>query len=80
MVQAMINISEQVNQLLNIVKAKYNFKDKSQAIEHVTMKYGEEMLEPELRPEFIEKMKQVAKEKPIRYKNIAEFRKDIGLN
>lgn len=80
MVQAMINISEQVNQVLNIVKAKHNFKDKSKAIEFVVNEYGEEMLEPELRPEYIEKMKKIAKEKAISYSSIEEFRKAIGLN
>lgn len=79
MVQAMINISEQVNQVLNIVKAKHAFKDKSQAIEFVIREYGEEMLEPELRPEYVEKMKKIAKDKAIRYGSIEEFEKAIGL-
>ena len=36
MVQAMINISEDANHVLNIVKAKYKLKDKSAAIEQIT--------------------------------------------
>ena len=40
MVQAMIDISEDANQILNIVKAKENLKDKSQAIEKVVLEYG----------------------------------------
>ena len=32
MVQAMIDISEHTNRVLNIVKAKFGLKDKSQAI------------------------------------------------
>ncbi len=35
MVQAMIHISENANQVLKIVKAKFNLKDKSEAIEKV---------------------------------------------
>ena len=76
----MINISEQVNQVLNIVKAKHNFRDKSMAIEFVVKEYEEEVLEPELRPEYIEKMKKIAKEKAIKYGSIDEFREAIGLS
>ena len=62
MVQAIINISKNANQILNIVKAKNNLKDKSKAIEFVTMRFGEDLLEPELRPEYIEKIKRIEKE------------------
>ena len=37
--------------------------------------YGEEMLEPELKPEFIRKMKRIEKQKGIPFKNIEELRK-----
>ena len=77
MVQAMIEIPEEVNQILNIVKAKYNLKDKSEAIAKVVAEYGMEMLEPELRPEYIEKLKRLQKQKGIPFKNIAELRKII---
>lgn len=78
MIQAMIEIPEEVNQILNIVKAKYNLKDKSEAIARVVAEYGVEMLEPELRPGYIEKLKKIEKEKGISFKNIAELRKIIG--
>ena len=77
MVQAMIEISKNTNQVLNIVKARYNLRDKSQAIEKVVLEYGEEMLEPELRPEYIVKLKKLEKEKGIPFKNIKELRKII---
>jgi len=77
MVQAMINISKQANQVLNIVKARDNLKDKSQAIEKAVLSYGADILEPELRPEYIEKLKRIEKEKGIPFKNIAELRKII---
>ena len=80
MVQAMVNISENANQILNIVKARYNLKDKSEAIEKVVMSCGENLLEPELRPEFIQRMEQVSKEKTIRIDNLQNFRKRYGLN
>ncbi|HLC96841.1 MAG TPA: DUF2683 family protein [Candidatus Nanoarchaeia archaeon] len=78
MVQAMINISEDTNQVLNIVKARFNLKDKSEAIEKVVLDYGEDILEPELRPEFIQRIKRIEKEGKFKtFKSIEELRKDI---
>jgi hypothetical protein len=76
MVQAMIKISEQANQILNIVKARNNLKDKSEAIEYITLSYGEELLEPKLKPEFIEEMNRIQKEPTVRIK---DFKKHFGL-
>ncbi len=72
MVQAMINISPEANHILNIVKARYDLKDKSAAIIRVVEKYGQNFLEPELRPEFIKEMKKVSKEKKIGVINFNE--------
>ncbi len=77
MVQAMIKISSEANQILNIVKAKYGLKDKSHAIEKVILEYGEDFLEPQLRPEFIKKMKDRQKEPTVKIK---DFNKHFGLN
>lgn len=71
MVQALINISKHANQILAIVKAKYDLRDKSEAINVITQAY-EEILEPELKPEFINKLKNVQKEKSIKIKNFKE--------
>ena len=72
MVQAMIQISSEANQILNIVKAKYDLKDKSHAIEKVILEYGEGFLEPQLRPEFIQKMIERQKEKTVKVTNFDE--------
>ena len=58
MVQAMIKVSEHTNRILNIVKAKYGLQDKSQVIERMAMEYEQEILEPEMKPEFIESVKE----------------------
>jgi hypothetical protein len=73
MVQATIKISEDSNQILNIVKAKYKLKDKSAAIDFIVTQFGAKMLEPELRPEFIAEMQQIMKEKPIFVGSIENF-------
>ena len=77
MVQAMIDISNEANQILNIVKAKHNLRDKSKAIEKVILDYGTEILEPELKPEFIEKMKKRQLEPTVR---VSDFKKHFNLN
>ena len=75
MVQAIINISEKANRVLNIVKAKYGLKDKSEAINIIAHEYEQEVMEPELRPEYIEKLGKIQKQKGIPFKNVAELRK-----
>ena len=57
MVQAIIDIEDRTNRILNIVKAKYGLKDKSQAIDLMAREYEEDIMEPELRPEFVERIK-----------------------
>ena len=79
MVQALINITDHTNMILNIIKAKYGLKDKSEAINLIATKYEEELLEPELRPEYIEKAKKIMKETPIRIGTPKELRKMMGL-
>jgi len=54
-----------------MVEAKYGLKDKSEAVEFIVNKYIEFENEPELRPEFIEKMKKIKKEKSIRIDDFA---------
>ncbi|MBI5803317.1 DUF2683 family protein [Candidatus Pacearchaeota archaeon] len=71
MVKAIVNIDEKANRVLNIIKAKENLKDKSEAINLIIESYGKEMLEPELRPEFIKEILEAQKEKVIRIKDFA---------
>ncbi len=60
MVQALIEIDENTNRVLNVVKAKYGLKDKGEAIKVVVEKYIEEENEPELRPEYLERLKKIS--------------------
>ena len=77
MTQALIKLDENINRVLNIVKAKYDLKDKSQAIEFIVKKYIEYENEPELKPEFIKKINKIKKEKSIR---VDDFAKRYGLD
>ena len=77
MVQAIINISEKANRVINIVKAKHGLKDKSEAINIMAEEYEQEIMEPQLRPEYIKKLQKIQKQKTISFKNIDELRKII---
>ena len=76
MVQAIVNINDEANRVLNIVKAKHGLRTKSEAINIVVNEYGKSLLEPELRPEFIEKIKARQKEKTVK---ITDFGSHYGL-
>ncbi|HJX06195.1 MAG TPA: DUF2683 family protein [Candidatus Nanoarchaeia archaeon] len=71
----MININENSNRVLNIVKAKYGLKDKSQAIDLVVSEYEESFLEPELKPDYKKKLDKIIKGKHLSRK---EFEKRVG--
>ena len=77
MVQAIVNIGEYEDRILTIVKGKFGFKNKSEAINFVIDKYEEEFLEPELKPEFVKKILSIKKSKGKTYKSMAQLRKDI---
>jgi hypothetical protein len=77
MVQAIIDINDSTNRVLNIVKAQFGLKDKSQAIEVMAQRYEQDILEPALRYEYIEKLNKIEKQKGIKFKNMAELRKII---
>ena len=65
MVQAMINIDEETNRVLNIVKAKHGLRTKSEAINLVVREYEENFLEPELRPNYRKKLQKIMKGRHI---------------
>jgi hypothetical protein len=79
MVQAIINIDERTNRILNIIKAKYGLKDKSAAIDFMAAEYEKEILEPELKPEYIEKLKSIEKQEVIEVGTVEDLRKRYGL-
>lgn len=58
---AIVKLDEEANQVINIVKAKYNLKDKSEAINKMAEEYEAEVLEPALRPEYVKKIKGLEK-------------------
>jgi hypothetical protein len=79
MVKAIVDIDEEANRVINILKAQYGLRDKSQAINKLAKEYKEIVLESEFRPEYIRKLLEVQKEPITRVGSAAELRKRYGL-
>jgi len=80
MVKAIVDIDKEANRILNILKAEYGLKDKSQAINRMAKEFRRFVrIEPEVRPEYIMKLKRIQKQKEIRIGSIEDFRKRFGL-
>ena len=77
MVQAIVNLGEHEDRLLTIVKGKFGLKNKSEAVNFVINKYGEELLEPELRPEYKGELLKVDKGKFKKFASVDDLRKEI---
>ena len=77
MVQNIITIGEREDRVLNIVKAKFGLRNKSDAVALLAKNYEENFLEPELRPEYVKKLERIQKEKGIPFRSMAELRKII---
>jgi hypothetical protein len=79
MVKAIVEIDEQANMVINVLKAQYGLKDKSQAINEMAKQYRLLVLESEVRPEYLKKLEKIRKEQIIRIGSTDDFRKKYGL-
>jgi hypothetical protein len=82
--KALINIPNDINQTLNIIKAKNNLKNKVEAISLVVNYYSKNELEPELRPEFIKKINEGDKNYKLgsgfKFNKISDIKKEYDLD
>lgn len=72
MVNALIQLDSNTNRVLNIVKARYGLKNKGEAIQFVVNEFVGYENEPDLRPEFIERIHEISKQKSIRVDDFAK--------
>lgn len=70
---AIVELNDKANRVVNIVKAIYNLKDKSQALNKMAEEYEQEILEMQLRPEYLKKLKRIEKEKSLKVKDVDEY-------
>ena len=79
MVKAIVEIDEEANKVINVLKAQYGLKDKSQAINEMAKQYKVLVLESEVRPEYLKKLEKIHKEPIIKIGSARDFRKKYGL-
>jgi hypothetical protein len=77
MVQAIVNLGEREDRVLTIIRGKYGLKNKSDAMNFVIGRFEDDLLEPELRPEYAEKLKAIKAKKGIRFKDISELKRHV---
>ena len=80
MVKALITISSNTNRVLNIVKAEYGLKDKSQAIDRMAEDYEELVFEPKVKDSYLRKLKKIQKEPLVKIGALKNFKKRYNLD
>lgn len=71
MVQAIIDLNADANRILNIVKARHSFRNKSDAVGFVLNEYAEISAQPDLRPEFVERVNRAERGKFVKVDDFA---------
>lgn len=74
-----MEIDEEANKVINVLKAQYGLKDKSQAINEMAKQYKALVLESGIRPDYVGRLERIHKEPILRIGSAAEFRKRYGL-
>jgi hypothetical protein len=80
MVKALVTISEQANRMLNVIKAEYDLKDKSEAIDVMAKEYEELVFEPKVKPSYLRKLKKIQNEPLVDIGTLKDFRKKYNLD
>ena len=75
MTKAIVELGERQDRVLTIVKGKFGLKNKSQAMNFVIEQYEQDLLEPELRPEYAKKLEKIRKGKYVKYNSVEELRR-----
>ena len=74
MVKAIIDIDEEANRVINILKAQRGLRDKSQAINEMARQFKELVLDSDVRPEYVLKFRKIRKEPIIRVGRVKDFK------
>lgn len=76
MPKSVVDLSEHANRIVNVVKARDGLKGKSEAIESIVVAYEERILEPALRPEFVEQIQRIRRGRFRKLLSIDDVLKD----
>lgn len=77
MVQAIVNLGEHEDRVLNIIKGMFGLKNKSETVNLIIDKYGEQVLEQKLRPQYKEELLAIDKGKFKKFASVDELRREI---
>ena len=84
MVFARVNINGYSNKVLNVIKAKFDLNDKSEALNKFVEMYGDEIVEKEAKDEYVKKIIEVCDEHmekhPKRRMSLEELDKLCGVS
>ncbi len=84
MVHARVSLNEYVNKVLNVVKAKFDLRDKSEAINKFIEIFGDEFVEKEASDQYLKKILEIEKRhfEKYGYKKMTskEFKELFELN
>jgi hypothetical protein len=79
MVQAVIEIHAHANKVLNIIKSNYGLNDRRKAIYFMAKQYEECISDPELKPEYINKVSKIMKQGKIKIDDVINLRVRLNL-
>ena len=81
MVDARVHLTKYSNQVLSVVKAKYDLRDKSEALNRFIELHGREEFEPEVKEEYVKKILSMSerhlKKYGYRHTSLKDLRKEI---
>ncbi len=62
MVDARVHLNDYSNRVLGVIKAKYNLKDKSEALNKFVELYGPNEVEPQVKESYVKKILEIEEE------------------
>ncbi|MFH1751784.1 MAG: antitoxin [archaeon] len=62
MINARVELNDYANRVLAVIKAKYSFRDKSEALNKFIEIYGPNEVEPEVKESYIKKLLKIEEE------------------
>jgi len=77
MAQAVVTLSEYEDRVISIVKGMYGLKSKSDAVSLVIERFGQDILEPQISPEYRKELEKISKGKFKAFSCIGDLRKEI---
>lgn len=67
------SLSPRANHVLDVIKNRYGLKSNSAAIEKLAEEYEREFIDLELRPEYIERLRSLERERTVKVKEVRQY-------